>query len=158
MVAAYFAGRKFSAHFCSQLALLNLPGWSSRRLPTVSELAPEAGLEPATRRLTAGCSTIELLWNPSGQGIYNGPSERQLILPVAHNRDNRAAAVSWLNRANAGALWFTEASTALRLFDAAADLMLLACAVHFEAGRSKISPAFTWGSPEAEWPLTFALV
>ena len=26
-------------------------------------LAPEAGLEPATHRLTAGCSTIELLWN-----------------------------------------------------------------------------------------------
>src|ERR1051326_7621597 len=28
-------------------------------------MAPEAGLEPATRRLTAGCSTIELLWNTS---------------------------------------------------------------------------------------------
>ncbi|GEM_PF-1955841 len=27
------------------------------------ELAPERGLEPLTRRLTAGCSTIELLWN-----------------------------------------------------------------------------------------------
>ena len=25
--------------------------------------APQAGLEPATLRLTAGCSTIELLWN-----------------------------------------------------------------------------------------------
>jgi hypothetical protein len=27
------------------------------------KLAPEAGFEPATSRLTAGCSTIELLWN-----------------------------------------------------------------------------------------------
>src|SRR6185436_15286518 len=26
-------------------------------------VAPETGLEPVTRRLTAGCSTIELLWN-----------------------------------------------------------------------------------------------
>ncbi len=26
------------------------------------KLAPEAGLEPATRWLTASCSTIELLW------------------------------------------------------------------------------------------------
>ena len=26
-------------------------------------MAPEAGLEPATHRLTADCSTIELLWN-----------------------------------------------------------------------------------------------
>ena len=32
--------------------------------PRRKEMAPEAGLEPATRRLTAGCSTIELLWNP----------------------------------------------------------------------------------------------
>ena len=26
-------------------------------------VAPQAGFEPATLRLTAGCSTIELLWN-----------------------------------------------------------------------------------------------
>ena len=30
-----------------------------------TKLAPETGLEPVTRRLTAGCSTIELLWNPN---------------------------------------------------------------------------------------------
>ncbi len=38
---------------------------NSRQLMGTStkRLAPEAGLEPATRRLTAGCSTIELLWN-----------------------------------------------------------------------------------------------
>src|ERR1043165_5344476 len=27
-------------------------------------MAPEVGLEPPTTRLTAACSTIELLWNP----------------------------------------------------------------------------------------------
>ena len=31
-------------------------------------MAPETGLEPVTRRLTAGCSTIELLWNPLTTG------------------------------------------------------------------------------------------
>ena len=35
-----------------------------------SKLAPEAGLEPATSRLTAARSTIELLWNPNGRPIY----------------------------------------------------------------------------------------
>src|SRR5215469_3348688 len=30
----------------------------------MEELAPEVGFEPTTSRLTAGCSTIELLWNP----------------------------------------------------------------------------------------------
>ena len=34
-------------------------------------MAPERGLEPLTRRLTAGCSTIELLWNPNERAIYN---------------------------------------------------------------------------------------
>src|SRR5437773_7387102 len=33
-------------------------------LPEVADLlAPEVGLEPTTTRLTAACSTIELLWN-----------------------------------------------------------------------------------------------
>jgi hypothetical protein len=27
------------------------------------KMAPEVGLEPTTNRLTADCSTIELLWN-----------------------------------------------------------------------------------------------
>ena len=27
------------------------------------KMAPEVGLEPTTHRLTADCSTIELLWN-----------------------------------------------------------------------------------------------
>ena len=43
-------------------------------------LAPEAGLEPATRRLTAGCSTIELLWNsdPSFRPILFRPDPQEL--------------------------------------------------------------------------------
>jgi hypothetical protein len=32
--------------------------------PNLKKLAPEVGLEPTTHRLTADCSTIELLWNP----------------------------------------------------------------------------------------------
>src|SRR5437899_2940103 len=38
------------------------------------KMAPERGLEPLTRRLTAGCSTIELLWNPN-----LSPAPRRLI-------------------------------------------------------------------------------
>ena len=34
-------------------------------------MAPETGLEPVTRRLTAGCSTIELLWKPNGRSKYS---------------------------------------------------------------------------------------
>ena len=34
------------------------------------KMAPEAVLEPATFRLTAGRSTIELLWIPNGAAIY----------------------------------------------------------------------------------------
>ena len=30
------------------------------------KMAPKVGLEPTTDRLTADCSTIELLWNPKG--------------------------------------------------------------------------------------------
>src|SRR5271170_3955483 len=41
-------------------------------------LAPETGLEPVTRRLTAGCSTIELLWMPKQRGVY-------VPYPVASN-------------------------------------------------------------------------
>src|SRR5260370_13437223 len=33
-------------------------------------MAPEVGLEPTTHRLTADCSTIELLWIPKGCVIY----------------------------------------------------------------------------------------
>src|SRR6266851_654950 len=42
-------------------------------------MAPEVGLEPTTHRLTADCSTIELLWNPKRGVIYAAP-------PPASNR------------------------------------------------------------------------
>jgi hypothetical protein len=37
-------------------------GWFHKLTVDSQKLAPGAGLEPATRRLTAGCSTIELPW------------------------------------------------------------------------------------------------
>ena len=40
----------------------------------LTELAPEAGLEPATFRLTAGRSTIELLWIPNPKRLPAGSS------------------------------------------------------------------------------------
>src|SRR5438045_5449107 len=39
-------------------------------LQRLLKMAPEVGLEPTTHRLTADCSTIELLWNPNGRAIY----------------------------------------------------------------------------------------
>ena len=38
------------------------------------KMAPEVGLEPTTTRLTAACSTIELLWNANGRAIYKWTS------------------------------------------------------------------------------------
>ena len=48
------------------------------------KLAPEAGLEPATRRLTAGCSTIELLWMQSRKlpTVMNQRPSVKPILPI----------------------------------------------------------------------------
>ena len=37
------------------------------------KMAPATGLEPVTRRLTAGCSTIELLWNSKGPKVCPWP-------------------------------------------------------------------------------------
>jgi hypothetical protein len=37
-------------------------------------MAPQAGLEPATLRLTAGCSAIELLRNTAGTLVHTAPS------------------------------------------------------------------------------------
>lgn len=51
---------------------------SLRRAPWKSMdgyLAPEAGFEPATRRLTVACSTAELLRNEIGRGERHGPRE-----------------------------------------------------------------------------------
>src|SRR5580765_4244375 len=37
------------------------------------KMAPKVGLEPTTDRLTADCSTIELLWIPIELAIYKPP-------------------------------------------------------------------------------------
>src|ERR1700761_7323687 len=41
--------------------------WARIYTKTWRELAPEVVFEPTPSRLTAGCSTIELLWNPNRQ-------------------------------------------------------------------------------------------
>ncbi len=65
-------------------------------------MAPETGLEPVTRRLTAGCSTIELLWKTSGAQSTHKPLKRQsdcragtppngrMKPPIARSRPRRA--------------------------------------------------------------------
>lgn len=47
-------------------------------------MAPEEGLEPSTTRLTAACSTIELLWNPDqvGRELYKPPSAASNDFPA----------------------------------------------------------------------------
>ena len=42
-------------------------------------MAPEAGLEPATLRLTAACSTIELLWNSEAGRLTKHPESVNLF-------------------------------------------------------------------------------
>lgn len=44
--------------------------WRLERRDGGRGMAPEVGLEPTTTRLTAACSTIELLWIPNGRAIY----------------------------------------------------------------------------------------
>lgn len=51
-----------------------------------TEMAPEVGLEPTTTRLTAACSTIELLWNSATgaqrSGAFSEPSKGFLFFSV----------------------------------------------------------------------------
>ena len=69
-------------------------GGESQNLKKAEEniMAPEVGLEPTTTRLTAACSTIELLWNPIREGAHftNRLTHRQSLLPkpndVSHPR------------------------------------------------------------------------
>src|SRR4051794_26084249 len=51
-------------------------------------MAPKVGLEPTTDRLTADCSTIELLWMPNQRDAQssNRICERQQILTQQHSR------------------------------------------------------------------------
>src|SRR5258708_6910298 len=61
-------------------------GWTEVSFETSQgKNAPQAGLEPATLRLTAGCSTIELLWNILDQSLWelSPPPTRINILKVS---------------------------------------------------------------------------
>src|SRR4051812_42552066 len=46
-------------------------------------MAPETGLEPVTRRLTAGCSTIELLWNSEDGYSIRAACDRQIEIRLS---------------------------------------------------------------------------
>lgn len=69
-LAKEFVGRPtLPTEDCSPAKLI------TRKYPSSEEgvrynSAPQAGLEPATLRLTAGCSTIELLWNEKCEDFY----------------------------------------------------------------------------------------
>ena len=60
------------AELLADLAPLNRPAMNRQPIENVAifKVAPEVGLEPTTHRLTADCSTIELLWNSNGRALY----------------------------------------------------------------------------------------
>ena len=59
------------------------------------ELAPETGLEPVTRRLTAGCSTIELLWNPKAAPWASPVNPDLGTLPLSYSGNPKRRAIYW---------------------------------------------------------------
>src|SRR5262249_2825176 len=53
-----------TTHFTTRFCFFSCPPlFAAAVLQRLNEMAPEVGLEPTTHRLTADCSTIELLWN-----------------------------------------------------------------------------------------------
>jgi hypothetical protein len=58
------------------IVLLHVAGWGTHSTPTKGCLAPRAGFEPATIRLTVECSTAEL---PRNKAKPKGGRERQRI-------------------------------------------------------------------------------
>src|SRR5262249_27214064 len=50
-------------------------------------VAPQAGLEPATLRLTAGCSAIELLRKIGGRGIWRYRTSTRTRIVMVPNRE-----------------------------------------------------------------------
>src|SRR6266540_866828 len=57
-------------------------------------MAPEEGLEPSTPRLTAACSTIELLWNSEERVKYKPPPDPSTI---STRRPDEAVLLWWLS-------------------------------------------------------------
>ena len=52
-------------------------------------MAPKVGLEPTTDRLTADCSTIELLWMPNGRAIYKAFGHASTDFTLIYSRWQR---------------------------------------------------------------------
>src|SRR5271155_2628515 len=71
------------------------------------KLAPKVGLEPTTTRLTAACSTIELLWMPHG-------TLNLQMLPIGVNGFSQVSATP--RRAAPGRAWRASPSSILREF------------------------------------------
>src|SRR5258708_32282869 len=74
-MSSWWWKRRSKIHFLAGSFAVNRPflthlfqgeDWKS----TISKMAPKVGLEPTTHRLTADCSTIELLWMPTGGALY----------------------------------------------------------------------------------------
>jgi hypothetical protein len=69
----------FTAHFC---LFRGLPAGAVVVLQRLNEVAPKVGLEPTTDRLTADCSTIELLWIPKERAIYKASARASTDFPT----------------------------------------------------------------------------
>lgn len=78
--------------------------WDAKEFANLAgiKMAPEVGLEPTTTRLTAACSTIELLWNPNGRAIYKSG----LVASNGFSCRNEKDEMGWMRKALEGeALW-----------------------------------------------------
>ena len=91
-IIALIAGIRAPAEKHDSAVLGESLGTGVRGLVLPAKVAPEIGLEPITRRLTAGCSTIELLWNPEERRIYKSNSlasnsnyPGDLVIPAGRN-------------------------------------------------------------------------
>jgi hypothetical protein len=75
-----------------------VPGRVSARLIPLKNLAPRAGFEPATNRLTAGCSTAELPGNSSFRA-RNAYNKAGLALKAAKRRESRCVRLGFARAA-----------------------------------------------------------
>ncbi len=74
-------------------------------------MAPKVGLEPTTDRLTADCSTIELLWNPkSAQNVRPLPGRVKRLNRRIFSVLNDSETEDKRNDANLGVEAFAECS------------------------------------------------
>ncbi len=65
MMREYDSSNRLTAQFTAHFGIFTRPASGAVVvLERLGKMAPKVGLEPTTDRLTADCSTIELLWNP----------------------------------------------------------------------------------------------